>query len=494
MKQPSKAWLLLIILNFVIIGCENRETDKVKIRILSTTQPNAEIKISLYNNLDEVVIYESKTDSTGNSSFELTSEKPLFAYIQIGNTYGEVYLSSGYDLLIEEVDQDYQIPLSFSGKGAEINNYISWVNTIVEKIKWANGRSLSHLDYNEFMHRFDSLQTTITNFHNSYVDSIQLTIETISMLEYKNSIKFFAVGQEFKFYKLNNLLDEKWEAKKNDHEYFEAIVSKEFKDITNIIPFDPALLTDGYGDYQMLLNFYWHNNINLPVSEDLLLSKASKDLAPRMTNALIKNGDYPEVIREFLIAFDFKYWLKAYGITPQTDSVFADFQRTYPESSYLPALNKGYNEWLAIAPGKPAPDLEGYTTEGYKVSIKDLIGKVIYIDVWATWCGPCVAEIPASKNLQHEFAGEENIQFLNVSVDRNKSDWEEFLKNDQDWKGLHLIIDPDKIQSLESNYKLYGVPAYILIDHSGNIVNMKAPRPSEEKIESEIRQVLAKVL
>lgn len=494
MKESSKTWLLFIILNFVLIGCNNTETTKVKIGIKSTTQPNSEVKISSDNALDQVTISESKTDSIGNSSLEVTLQKPMFALIQIGNKYGEVYLSPGYDLLIEEVGQDYKMPLRFSGKGAEINNYVSWVNSNVESIKWAKGRGLSQIDYSEFSYRFDSLKSTINNFHKSYNDSITLPGDIIAILEYKNRVKFLEAAQEFKFYMLNNSLTEKWEAQKNGQKYLEVKVPQELENLTNEIPFDTTLLTDGYSDYQMLLNMYWHNNINLPISDELIMSKDSSNLVPLKTSALIKKGDYPEAIREFLIAFDLQYWLAAYGITPETDSVFADFQRTYQKSRYLAALNKVYNEWLAIAPGKPAPDFEGYTPEGNKVSIKDLKGKIIYIDAWATWCGPCVAEIPASKKLQQEFAGEEKIQFLNVSVDRNKSEWEKFLLEDRAWKGLHIIIETDKIQSFFTSYKLFGVPSYILIDQSGNIINMKAPRPSEEKVKTEIRQLLAKAL
>ncbi len=493
MKQSFGVWVLIVALSIVVTGCNKKESGKAKITIRSATQANAEVKITLLDALDQITISESKTDSSGNSSFEIELQKPVFATIRIGKKYAEVYLSPGYDMLLEEVGQDYKIPLRFSGKGAEINNYVSWVNSNSESIKWANGRGLGQLNHNEFLHRFDSLKTTITNFHIHYVDSVSLTNEAISMLENKNRVKFSEVGQEFKFLRLNNSLNEKWEAQKNGQEYLEANIPKEFENITNEIPFDASLLTDGYGDYQMLLNFYWQNKINLPASEELLLSKGAWNLRPLKTNSLIKKGDYPEAIREFLIAFDLQYWFGAYGITPETDSVFADFKRTYQKSVYTSALDKVYNEWLAIAPGKPAPELQGYTLEGNKLSIKDLKGKVIYLDIWATWCGPCIAEIPASKKLQQEFLNED-VRFVNVSVDRNKSDWEKFLKEDKTWKGIHVIMEPDKIQSLYAAYKLFGVPTYILIDQSGNIVNMKAPRPSEQSVDEEIRQLLTKTL
>lgn len=489
MKTLSNAGLSLAVLAFVILGCKKGEHEKAKITIRSTTQLNAAVKVSLYNNLDQTTLVESKTDSMGNSSFEVTLQGPMFAIIQIGRKYGEVYLSPDYDLVIKENGRDYQIPLMFSGKGAEINNYISWVNSNVEKIKWANGQGLYDLSFNEFSHRYDSLIGTINDFHRSYMDSVILPSEIISVLEYKNRIKFLEVRQEFKFYKLNNSMNEKWVAQKNGRSYIESTFPKEFENSANEVPFDTALLTDGYLDYQTLLNFYWHNNINLPAAE-LIGPTGAGNLAPLITNSLIQKADYPEGIREFLFAFDVRYWLGAHGITPETDSVFANFKRTYQKSYYLPVLDRSYDEWLAIAPGKLAPGFEGYRPDGKRVSIKDLKGKIVYMDVWATWCAPCIAEIPASKTLQQEFSNEDKVQFLNVSVDDNRSNWEKFLREDEAWKGLHIIIMAEQIQSFYATYKLFGVPAYILIDQSGNIVNMKASPPSEGKIRAEIRQLL----
>lgn len=491
MKKTSRVFLMLLILIFAIQGCST-ETKKVKITIKSSTQLSAKVVISQYVGLDQVTVIESTTDTIGNSSFELTLEKPMFALLQIGQKYGEVYLSPGYHLLIEEVGQNYKVPLKFSGKGAEINNYVSWVNSNVEKIKWANGKGLAELDYDEFLLRYDSLKTSVNLFHKNYIDSVTLPNDMISKLEFKNKVKFLEAVQEFKFYKLNNSLNEKWEAQKKGKVYMEAKVPKEVESLATDTPFDPALIRDGYGDYQMLLNFYWHNNINIPVSEELIISGASSEIAPLLTNSLIKKGDYPEEIREFITAFNLRYWLAAYGITPEIDSVFTSFKSTYQNSNHLSLLSKSYNEWLAVAPGKPAPEFEGYTPDRRKISIKDLIGKIVYIDMWATWCAPCVAEIPASKKLQEEFLNNENIQFLNVSVDNKKANWEKFLNEEKTWNGLHIIIDSDKIQSLYSTYKIFGVPAYILIDKSGNIVTMKAPRPSDEKIKIELRQLLGK--
>ena len=216
MKALSKTCLCFAIQSFIILGCNTKENDKATITIKSITQLNADVKISLYKNLDQTTLIESKTDSTGFSSDEVTLHKPILVLVQIGKKYGEVYLCPGFDLVIKENGQDYGIPLTFSGKGAEVNNYISWVNSNVEKIKWANRRGLNQLDTNEFLDRFDSLKTTINDFHDRYIDSVALSDEIVSMLLYKNSIKFLEVGQEYKFLRLNNSFNEKWKPIKMD--------------------------------------------------------------------------------------------------------------------------------------------------------------------------------------------------------------------------------------------------------------------------------------
>ncbi len=61
------------------------------------------------------------------------------------------------------------------------------------------------------------------------------------------------------------------------------------------------------------------------------------------------------------------------------------------------------------------------------MSLSDLKGKYVYIDVWATWCGPCNAEIPHLKKLEEEFEGR-NICFVSISCDDSRNAWERFVQ------------------------------------------------------------------
>lgn len=475
----------------MLTGCSHEPDKMATITIKSATQPNSAVKLSLIKNLDQLTLVEAETDSAGNSSFEVLLNHPTIALIQIGKKYGEVYLAPGYKLLIKENGQDYKIPLSFSGEGADVNNYIGWVNSNVESIKWASGKGLYELDMNEFRNRFDSLKSTINNFHADYLDSVSLSSDLIATLEYKKAIKFSAVQQEFKFYKLNDLIYKKWEAHRSGQEYLGDHIEKELTKLVDEVPFDSALMVGSYTDYENLLNFYWRNQIYLPVAEEFNRSEHPENSIPLLSDARIRHADCSDAVRESLLAFNVRFWLGHYGITPETDSIFSDFKETYHQSKYLATLNDTYDEFLALAPGKAAPGFEGLTPEGKLVSIESLRGKIVYIDVWATWCRPCIEEIPSSIKLQQKLANEDGIEFLNVSVDSRRSDWEKFLDGNGSWTGTHIIIEPEKIDSLYKAYKFQGIPAYMLLDQAGNIIDLKASHPSDEELERKIRKLLA---
>lgn len=468
-----------IILILVVFGCVTKDhnENKVRIQINSKTQLNAEVKLSSYTLIDQNTLTEAKTDSTGFCVVELTIQEPTFALIQIGKKYGEVFLSPGYNITVNETDHNYKIPLTFSGKGADVNNYVSWVNSNVESIKWANGRGLFDLTKEEFEVRFDSLKRTISDFHLAYIDSINLTDTMISVLDMKNKVKFVAVQQEYQLYQLIQLSNE-------------VRAEHDFKDQSVNLIFDSLLLTDRYSDFYIMLNFYWRARIESTVAK---YSQTSQEhTIPLITNTLITEEENPESIREFLMALNLQHWLSIFGLSQETDSVYKVFKMRYSKSRFLPTLQNVYDEWLAVQPGQPAPDFIAHTSDGNKVAKEDFKGKLVYMDVWATWCNPCIAEIPASKKLQAHFINENRVLFVNVSVDNDESAWLNFLAKEKDWPGLHVRLEPSEIESFYRKFKLYGIPGYILMDESGNILNIRAPRPSEGEIKDEIESQLEK--
>ncbi|MEZ4803129.1 MAG: TlpA disulfide reductase family protein [Gelidibacter sp.] len=142
--------------------------------------------------------------------------------------------------------------------------------------------------------------------------------------------------------------------------------------------------------------------------------------------------------------------------------------------------------------GAPSPTFAGYENhKGGTTSLADLKGKYVYIDVWATWCGPCKAEIPSLKKVEHDYEGK-NIQFVSISVDDArrtgggsldvaKNKWKEMV-TEKELGGIQLFSDNNWNSEFIKNYKINSIPRFILIDPKGNIVDADAPRPSSDKL------------
>ena len=116
---------------------------------------------------------------------------------------------------------------------------------------------------------------------------------------------------------------------------------------------------------------------------------------------------------------------------------------------------------------------------GNKVSFSDLKGKFVYVDVWATWCGPCRAEIPHKKRVKEHFKNNNNIVFVGISTDvpRDFEKWKEFVKTN-DLCGIQLWGGMDGPENFGRMYGVRGIPRFMLFDKQGNIISTDAPRPS----------------
>lgn len=133
--------------------------------------------------------------------------------------------------------------------------------------------------------------------------------------------------------------------------------------------------------------------------------------------------------------------------------------------------------------GVASPTFEGYENyTGGETSLEDLKGKYVYVDVWATWCGPCKAEIPFLKKVESAYHGK-NIEFVSISVDDPKDydTWRQMIA-EKELGGIQLFADNKWESDFVQDYKINGIPRFILIDPEGNIVNANAPRPSDEKL------------
>jgi len=168
------------------------------------------------------------------------------------------------------------------------------------------------------------------------------------------------------------------------------------------------------------------------------------------------------------------------------DSAFVSQQKEALETFKKQNLAQ-YNEQQkinkALAKGNPSPEFNDYVNyAGGTSSLKDYRGSYVYIDVWATWCGPCKYEIPFLEKVEKKYH-DKNIKFVSLSIDnkRDEQKWRDMIKA-KNMGGIQLLADKDYNSQFIKDYFIYGIPRFILLDPEGKIVNYDAPRPSEEKL------------
>ena len=140
-----------------------------------------------------------------------------------------------------------------------------------------------------------------------------------------------------------------------------------------------------------------------------------------------------------------------------------------------------------LSTGNPAPNFTCLNQNGKKISLNDLKGKDIYLDIWASWCAPCKMEIPFAQKLEEEMKNQ-NIVFLYMSIDEDEMAWKKAI-NENNLNGMHLIASGSYNSEIAKLYNVKGIPHYITINKEGKIVDSNAKRPS-----GDIKKDLVKLL
>ncbi len=166
---------------------------------------------------------------------------------------------------------------------------------------------------------------------------------------------------------------------------------------------------------------------------------------------------------------------------PDKDKLYADYKAYCNDADEVQKVNAYYERYKNVGVGTPFVHFTMRDTKDKEVKIESLKGKYLYIDCWATWCGPCCAETPFMEKLYNHYAKDKRIELVSISLDTSKRSWLNKLAAEKPkWK---QYIIPENFKSpLCTSYDITGIPRFILLDDKGKIVSINAPRPSNEKI------------
>jgi thiol-disulfide isomerase/thioredoxin len=176
---------------------------------------------------------------------------------------------------------------------------------------------------------------------------------------------------------------------------------------------------------------------------------------------------------------------------------FLDFENRYSTYLVTPEQKERFRNLITKvadnSQGQTAIDFKFVDKTGKETALSDLKGKVVYIDIWATWCGPCRKEFPFLKKLEAEYHGNENMVFMGINVDvtKDKQKWLNFLEKEQ-LPGLQVFAGDAANTALMKPYKVSGIPRFILVGKDGKLIFADAPRPSSDEIKTILNSALKK--
>ncbi|MDG1331913.1 MAG: TlpA disulfide reductase family protein [Crocinitomicaceae bacterium] len=172
-------------------------------------------------------------------------------------------------------------------------------------------------------------------------------------------------------------------------------------------------------------------------------------------------------------------------VNPQQDfatykSLASQLIKAFPESPMIQQVAVELQEQTKLqeknnilAPGKEAPDFEEKKIDGETtMKLSDLRGKVVLLDFWASWCGPCRKENPAVVALYNKYK-DDGFTIMSVSLDKNRDSWIAAIKKDGLTWPNHVSDLNFWSSRVPKMYNVRGIPFTVLIDEEGNIIKTK---------------------
>lgn len=435
----------------IILSCG--KIDRSYITFSGNIKNNNE-KIIKVTNYNSALKQEIAIDSLGDFSGQVLVDKDGYYFFQIGRSYTTVKFKRGHNVNVQIDANNFYESMSYSGDLKKENNY-NVAKSHLRSSRVGDPKEYFVVPLNEFLPKIEKTRDTLF----SLLDKSGLGQKDIEVEKKIIEYEYLQTYNNYKkFFHYHNKIDPDL-----PEDYFDPILSMDTDDEA-LFRHSRAYRNLIIENFRLSSKKEMQNNPSLTII-DFVKAKISG----------IKSIDIREQFASMLIR----------QMKDENENIDDDYHKIMSLLSTernRDKLTQRYNSARLTKAGLASVDFNYENYDGGMTSLEDLRGKLLYIDVWATWCGPCIREFPALKELVKEY-DEKDIEFVSISID-SKNDYNKWKKMvaEKNIGGIHLYDDEGLSSDFMRAFSVSLIPRFMMIDPQGKIITAKAPRPSSKEV------------
>jgi len=461
-KHTISSFLLSLVILLSVAACNHEEKKDVLLFSAEIKNPTGDsIFIENLSKGEVVIAFRLNNGILSKDSVAL----PMGYYrISDGNETTLCFLKPGFDLHLSLNTKEFDESIKYSGIGGYENNYLAAKYLLEESFQDVNNYGYyASLEETEFLLFADSIYNLKLELFNKNKSNFD---KDFGKLEFEN-LKIQYLTKLANYESMHSFITENQAFK----------VSNDFPN-----PF----ININLDDEQLLLVSGYINFIKMYLQQETI-AELDKTNSTSYYNTLIDLLD--SKIKNTKIKEEIAYYIgpASFSYAEDKEYFYGKLKEIISNPEYLNQIEEIYSKIKKTKKGAISPTFELYDIDSNFVKLENFKGKLVYIDIWATWCSPCIKEIPYLDKLQTEFK-DKNIVFISICQNDVKEIWEAVVLSNE-LQGIHIFI-PEIDNKFLSDYLVTGIPRFILIDEKGFIIDSEALRPSNPALKEQLDELL----